>query len=195
MNSQRLHEFDHQLTSEIRPKLNAYEFEAGDERTFRRGVKHEGTQSTQLIEFQIGLKGWSVGRFTVNLAVFNPDCFSDIRSESETQPNSWDCSSDLVQRLGFFRPPHRSVFDRLWRRKAQPKDYWWHQHDVPAAMRSELADVMDILSTQGFAWLDTYTSLDAFRWAARQLERRKHWKANLGAPNSLHLFETEPFLT
>jgi hypothetical protein len=60
-------------------------------------------------------------------------------------------------------------------------------------MRREFAEVMSILRTDGLGWLGARTSLTAFRWALRQLDRRKEWKAALGSPGAPRLFTAEPF--
>jgi hypothetical protein len=196
MPSAALREFDRQLRADVVPALAAHRFILGEDRTFRRTVEHEQTESTQIIEFQIGRQGWSVGRFTVNLAVFNPEHLPPDWPMPEAEPHSPVCLHDLVQRLGFFRPPDRGVVDRLLgrRRRPQPRDHWWRQSDDPAAMRAEFAQVMGILLTDGLRWLTTRTSLESFRWALRQLERRKQWKAaGSRLPHEPGQFAPEPF--
>lgn len=188
-----LREFDRQFRADVVPALAAQGFTLGEWRIFRRMVEHEQTRSTQIIEFQIGHKGWSIGRFTVNLAVFNPDHVPPSWPTPDGEPQSPGCLSDLVQRLGFLRPPDRGFLDRLLGRHHEPRDHWWRQSDDPPVMRKELAEVMSILLTNGLGWLGARTSLAAFRWALRQLERRKEWKAALGSPGAPRLFTAEPF--
>src|SRR5687767_10823675 len=53
------------------------------------------------------------------------------------------------------------------------RDHWWRQIEDPRVMRAELTKVTSILLTDGLRWLNARTSLVAFRWASRQLERRK----------------------
>jgi hypothetical protein len=192
MSQKRLREFDRQLRAEVRPKLSRDNFTLGDNRTFRRLVTHEGTISTQIVEFQVGREGFS-GKFTVNLAVFNADFTSEPLPVSKTEPHSFDCRSDLVQRLGFFRAPHLTLLDRLLRRKPIASDYWWTQHENAQFMRREMADVERLLFTQGLTWLGTHTSLSAFRWAVRQQELRKAWIVAFGSANPPPGIEPEPF--
>ncbi|HEY7118518.1 MAG TPA: hypothetical protein VH475_18150 [Tepidisphaeraceae bacterium] len=193
MPSAALREFDRQFGADVVPALAAEGFTLGEWQIFRRVVEHERTRSTQIIEFQIGQKGWSIGRFTVNLAVFNRDHFPPSWRVPDGEPQSPECLSDLVQRLGFFRPPDRGVVDRLLGRCPQPHDHWWRQSEDPRVMRKEFAEVMSILRTDGLGWLGARTSLTAFRWALRQLDRRKEWKAALGSPGAPRLFTAEPF--
>ena len=188
-----LREFERQFRSNVVAALSGHGFMLGEARTFRRALKHEQTQSSQIIEFQIGRKGSSIGRFTVNLAVFNRDYLPHSWSVPDGEPQSPDCLCDLVQRLGFFRQPHRSVVDRALSRYPKASDHWWRQSDDPQIMHAELAEVMNILLAEGFQWLNTRTSLVSFRWALRQLERRKEWKAALGTPDASRLFTVEPF--
>ncbi len=166
------------------PALAAHGFTLGEGRIFRRVVAHEQTRSTQIIEFQVGRQGWSIGRFTVNLAVFNPDHLPPSWPIPDGAPQSPDCLSDLVQRLGFFRQLNRGLVDRVLGRRREPRDHWWHQSDDPRVMGKELAEVMTILMTDGLGWLRTRTSLTSFRWALTQLERRKEWKAALRSPGA-----------
>jgi hypothetical protein len=191
MPSAALQEFDRQLG--VVPALSAHGFTLGEWRIFRRVVEHEQTRSTQIVEFQVGREGWSIGRFTVNLAVFNPDHLPPSWPIPDGEPQPPGCLSDLVQRLGFFRPPDRGLVDRLFGRRPEPRDHWWHQSDDPRVMRTELAEAMSILLTDGLGWLSARTSLAAFRWALRQLERRKEWKAALGPPDAPRRFTAEPF--
>ena len=193
MPSAALREFDRQFRAEAVPALAAHGFTLGDCRAFRRVVEHEQTRSTQIIEFQVGHEGWSIGRFTVNLAVFNPAHLPPSWPMPDGEPQSPDCLSDLVQRLGFFRRPARGVVDRILGRRPQPRDHWWRQSEDPRVMRAELAEVTRLLLTHGLAWLSTRTSLAAFRWALRQLERRMQWKAALGSPGAPGLFAAEAF--
>ncbi len=171
MSRKRIRQFDRQLRAEVAPKLLQRNFTFSD-RTFRRAVTHEGTISTQIVEFQVGQKRLS-GKFTVNLAVYNADVSSQSLSPSTTEPHSYDCQFDLVQRLGFFRPPQLTLFDRLLRRTRIATDYWWMQHENAQLMRRELNDVEEVLLAHGLTWLETHTSLSAFRWARRQRELRK----------------------
>jgi hypothetical protein len=193
MPSDALREFDRQLRADVVPALAAHGFTLGEWRIFRRVVEHEQTRSTQIIEFQVGRKGWSIGRFTVNLAVFNPDHLPPSWPIPDGEPQSPGCLSDLVQRLGFFRQPDRGLVDRVLGRHPQPRDHWWRQSDDPRLMRTEFAEVTSILLTDGLGWLGARTSLTAFRWALRQLERRKEWKAALGSPSAPRTFTAEPF--
>lgn len=193
MPSVALREFDQQFRADIVPALAAHGFTVGDGRIFRRVVEHEQTRSTQIIEFQVGHKGWSIGRFTVNLAVFNRDHLPPSWPIPDGEPQSPECLSDLVQRLGFFRHPDRSIVDRILGRRPRPRDHWWRQSEDPTVIRNEFADVMGLLLTDGVGWLGVRTSLTAFSWALRQLQRRKEWKAALGSPGAPQLFTTEPF--
>ncbi len=193
MPSEALREFDRQFRADVVPALAAHGFTLGEWRIFRRVVEHEQTRSTQIIEFQVGHKGWSIGRFTVNLAVFNPNHLPPSWPTPDGEPQSPECLSDLVQRLGFFRPPARGIVNRMLGRCPEPRDHWWCQSEAPRVMRKELAEVTSILLSDGLRWLDARTSLTAFRWALRQLERRKEWKAALGSPSAPRLFTKEPF--
>jgi hypothetical protein len=192
MSSTRLREFDRQLKNIAGATLSTNGFVFRDGRVFRRTVQHEGTTSWQLIEFQVGQRNFA-GRFTVNLGVFNPDHLPVFRTGGRAEPHCVDCLSDLRQRLGFFRPPNRSFKDRILHRTPVPCDYWWFQNADPKTMRDEMSDASETLVTFGLTWLSSRTSLTAFRWAARQLERRKAWKAALGSPNSQLYFDPEPF--
>jgi hypothetical protein len=193
MPSAAIQEFDRQFRAEAVPALSALGFTLGEWRTFRRVVEHERTQSTQIIEFQVGRTGWSIGRFTVNLAVFNPDYLPPSWPIPDGEPQSAGCLTDLVQRLGFLRPADRGLLDRLLGRHPEPRDHWWHQSEDPRVMRTEMADATGILVSDGLGWLSARTSLTAFRWALRQLERRKDWKAALRSPGAPRLFTAEPF--
>jgi hypothetical protein len=193
MPSAALQEFDRQFRAEVVPALFAVGFTLGEWRIFRRVVEHERTQSTQIIEFQVGRTGWSIGRFTVNLGVFNPDHLPPSWPIPDGEPQSPGCLTDLVRRLGFLRPPDRGLVDRILGRRPEPRDYWWHQSDDPRVMRAELAEATSILVSDGLGWLSARTSLAAFRWALRQLERRREWKAALGSTDAPRLFTAEPF--
>lgn len=182
-----------QFRADVVPALAAHGFTLREWRIFRRVVDHEQTRSTQIVEFQVGHRGLSIGRFTVNLAVFNPDHLPPSRPIPDGQPQSAECLSDLVQRLGFFRPPDRGVVDRILGRRPQAHDHWWRQSEDPRVMRKEFAEVLSILLTDGLGWLGERTSRTAFRWALGQLERRKEWKAALGSPGAPRLFTPERF--
>jgi hypothetical protein len=193
MLSATLRVFDRQFQEVVAPTLAARAFNLDDEQVFRRVVEHDATRSTQIIEFQVGQEGWSIGRFTVNLAVFNRDYLPPSWPIPDGEPQPPECLSDLVQRLGFFRTPRRGMIDRILGRRERPRDYWWRQYNDPRVMRKEFAEVMNILLNVGLHWLDTRTSVTAFRWALRQLERRKEWKTALGSPGAARLFADEPF--
>ncbi len=153
MSSAELREFDRQLRSEIRISLSRQGFSHGQGRTFRRLVEHEGTCSTQIIEFQVGAKSRYFGLFTVNLALFNPEYLPEPGQKPEHEPQSWDCYLDLVQRLGFFRTPTRGLIDRVMGRRPEPSDHWWCQSGNPSIMQTELAEVMNLLLSHGLNWL------------------------------------------
>ncbi len=169
----RLREFDRQLRSETAPKLANYDFVPGDHRTFRRVVPHEGTVSTQIIEFQVGTKSFS-GMFTVNLGVFNPEYTPKPLPAQTDEPHSYDCLFDLLsKRLGFLRTPRTTLLDRLLGRRPIAEDYWWKQHADARSMKNELADVEQLLLTDGLEWLRDHTSLCALHSALEILEWRK----------------------
>jgi hypothetical protein len=193
VSSPALREFDRQFRADVVPCLRGHGFALGADRTFRRVIEHEQTRSTQIIEFQIGRKTWAIGRFTANLAVFNPNYLPESWAPPDGEPRSPGCLIDLVKRLGFFRPPDRGFIDRLLGRHPERRDHWWRQSRDPRVMRTELAEVMGILLTDGLRWLGTRTSLVAFRWALRQRERAKEWQAAMGSPGAPRLFAPEPF--
>lgn len=168
-----LQEFDRQLLAEASPFLVSAGFVAGADRIFRRAVEHEGTHSIQIIEFQIGSRSMD-GQFTVNLAVFNLQHLPAHWHKIEGEPESPDCMSDLVQRLGFFRSPQPTLLDRLFKRQLTPHDHWWMLSAHRPKMQSAIREVLLLISTSGFDWLQSETSRAAFARALHcQLNRRR----------------------
>src|SRR5258708_37619222 len=94
-----LREFDRVFQADVVPALAAHGFTLGKWRIFRCEVEHEQTRSTQIIEFQVGRSGWSIGRYAVNIAVFNADHLPPSWPIPDREPQSPDCLLDLVQRL------------------------------------------------------------------------------------------------
>lgn len=157
--SKRLRQLDRQLELLAKPMLAAHGFVAGKRRVFRRRVEHEGTVSTQIIEFQVGVRSLA-GRFTVNLAVFNR---TYARAGTLRDPDAafpFDCPHELTQRLGFFVPPRRSVLDWLLQRRAGPRDHWWEQDEDEGRMVATLKEVLELLTGRGISWLEQKTSLE-----------------------------------
>lgn len=128
---------------------------------FRRRVEHEGTVSTQVIEFQVGVRSLA-GRFTVNLAVFNRTYARASTLRDPDAPFLFDCPHELFQRLGSSAPRRRSVLDRLLGRRGGARDYWWAQEVDEGRMVGTLKEVLELLTGRGISWLEQQTSLEVF---------------------------------
>lgn len=195
MAGSRLRQFDQQLIRIAAPCIAEHGFSSFPQRVFRRNVEHEGTSTTQLIDFQIGIKGRFVGRFTVNLGVYNADLMpGELRLGHET-PLVANCMSDLTQRLGFFVIAKQSLIAKLLRRpNPAPYDHWWAQSEDETDMAQTMQSVTNCLLEKGLPWLESRTTREAFAWARHELERRKAWKQQLTLPNAIPSFEASPFL-
>lgn len=194
MAGSRLRQFDRQLKRIAMPLLVDHGFSPFPERVFRRSIEHEGTSTIQVIDFQIGMKGNFVGRFTVNLGVYNEDLMPDERRLGRENPIVPNCMSDLTQRLGFFHIAEQSLIARFLRRpKPLADDYWWPQSEDENEMTQTMQSVTNCLLENGLNWLDSRTSKEAFAWAIHELDRRKAWKQQLTQPNAIPTFEASPF--
>jgi len=172
----RLLQFNRQLKLIITPQLVDHGFKPYSQRNFRRQIKHDGTSTTQVIHFQVGQKGGVIGRFTVNLGVYNPDLRPQSVPREDEQPDITDCMSDLTQRLGFFHQPSTTLLMRLFRRPPlEPYDYWWEQSLDKSKMAITMQAVTEYLMQHGIPWLDSRTNKIAFEWANNELARRKEW--------------------
>ena len=194
MAGSRLRQFDRQLKRLVSPSLVEHGFTSFPQRVFRRSIEHEGTSTTQIAEFQIGIKGRFIGRFTVNLGVYNEDLMPEERRLGLENPLVPNCMSDLTQRLGFSYIAEQSVIARLLRRpKPSPYDHWWAHSEDETEMAQTMQLVTSCLLENGLRWLDSRTSRKAFAWAKDELERRKAWKQQLAEPNAIPTFEASPF--
>lgn len=194
MSGSKNRQFDRQLELIATPSLVQQGFAIFPQRVFRRNIEHESTLTTQVIDFQIGLKRPFIGRFTVNLGVYNKDSMpAEYRSEHRV-PIVPDCMADLTQRLGFFHITEQSFIAKLFRYpKSPPHDHWWEQCEDETKMAQTMRSVMDYLSEDGLDWLESRTTKKAFEWAREELERRKAWKRQLTEPNSIRTYEPMPF--
>lgn len=194
MAAPRLRQFDRQLKRIALPRLVDQGFTSFPERVFSRSIEHEGTSTTQLVDFQIGIKGSFIGRFTVNLGVFNNEIVPVKHRLEHEYPVVSDCWYDLRQRLGFFHVPEQSGIAKLLRRpKPSAHDYWWSQSEEEEQMTQAMLAVTSCLLENGIQWLDSRTSKEAFAWAKNELKRRKEWKQQLTQPNAIPTFEASPF--
>ena len=194
MAASRLRQFDRQLKRLASPSLVEHGFTSFPQRVFRRSIEHEGTCTTQIIDFQIGIKGSFIGRFTVNLGVYNEDLMPEECRSGLENPIVPNCMSDLTQRLGFFHIVEQSQIARLLRRpKPSTYDHWWAQSEDEAEMAQTMRAVINCLLENGLYWLDSRTSKEAFVWAKNELKRRKAWKQQLTEPNATPTFEASPF--
>ena len=193
MSNARLQQFDRQLKRVVVSALGAYGFALQGRRTFARSVKHDETESVQLIEFQVGTKSF-IGRFTVNLAIYHESVCHGEPLAPGSLAGSWDCPSDLVQRLGFFYQRPTGFWDRiLGRKNPGPQDHWWNESADEDTMVATFQQIAELIVTKGLLWLNERTSRAAFRWALEELERRRQWKAALGSPGAAPYFVSRPF--
>lgn len=193
MASARLQSFDRQFRDIAVPHLATFGFTHGEDRTFRRAVEHEGMRSTQIVEFQVGREGWSIGRFTINLAVFNREFQASPSPTDDARVRSRECLSDLVQRLGLLRTANPTLIDRFFLRRPVVADHWWRQLEDMRAMEREMDDVMRLLLTARLSWFNGRTSRVALEWALRQYRRRAGFMVDQ-RPNGIYpQFEPEPF--
>ena len=92
------------------------------------------------------------GKFTVNLAVYDPeDAFAQVESEKALE---YHCSAHLRQRLGVLIPSPLSVFARLPAIGFLflPRDKWWRV-GLPGAFEQ----AADAVRSYGLPWLDANT--------------------------------------
>lgn len=92
------------------------------------------------------------GKFTVNLAVYNPD---DAAAQVEPElALEYHCSARLRQRLGFLVPRRLGVFARLpvLGLFALPRDQWWR-----AGKPKTIEKAKEAVFSYGLAWLDSNT--------------------------------------
>jgi hypothetical protein len=170
MSRGHLRQLDRQIERVIAPVLVERGFDFDGRRTFRRAHGTERGPVVQLVSFQVGVRSLA-GRFTVNLGVFVP--WLEERAAPGGQPETYDCLSDLTQRLGFFHRPQRGFVSRLLGRHPEPRDHWWAQHSDPDRMSGVLADVRDCLLDSGLPWLEAHSQGSAISAAKEALEARK----------------------
>lgn len=169
--SSKLKTFYKRMKVVCEPQLDAHGFEFDKKRTFRKSVDLGECTAVQIIEFQIGTKGLT-GRFTVNLGVYS-SAYTRLDGDPGEEPQSYFCLCDNVQRLGYFRCPPRSIWDRLRGRKAEAQDYWWPQHESERNMDATLNEVTRLIETRGLAWLDSHSSVDSLSRSYQLLEERR----------------------
>ena len=194
MAESRLRQFDRQLERIATPRLVGFGFAPSPKRMFRRSIEHEGTSTTQIVDFQVGIKRAFFGRFTVNLGVYNEDLMPSHHRLGREDPAVSHCMSDLTQRLGFFHVVEQSGLARLLRLPSRaPHDYWWAQSQDESEMQQTMQLVTQCLVEHGLRWLDSRTTREAFSWACDELERRNAWKQQLTELKEPPTFEASPF--
>lgn len=167
-----LQQIDKQLKLIIKPELLNAGFTDDGRRTFRRTISHEGTNSVQIINFQVGIKS-RTGYFTANLAVYNAELRNDPSIESGEPPQCFHCLPDLVTRLGFFKEPKNSLFSRIFQQSETSRDYWWRQSENETRMKKTVEEVKAILFYKGIPWLESMTNSEKFHWALKEREKRR----------------------
>ena len=168
----RLKQFDKQLKLIIKPELLRAGFTDDGRRTFRRTISHEGTNSIQIINFQVGVKS-RLGYFTANLAIYNVEVRRDPKLKPEEAPQCFHCLSDLVHRLGYFKEPKNSQFSRIFQKPKISRDYWWRQLENERKMKKTIEEVKAILFYKGIPWLESMTNREKLNWALKEREKRR----------------------
>jgi Domain of unknown function (DUF4304) len=141
--------FSQQLRQLVVPAFADAGFVFDGSRTFRRFP--QGTPCAQIVNFQLGER-FMEGKFTVNLAVYDPD---DASARVEPKKAfEYHCSARLRQRLGVLLPTPLGTFARLpvFGFLFLPRDKWWRA-DAPKAMD----EARDAIFAYGLAWLESNT--------------------------------------
>ena len=141
--------FSKHLRNLVVPALTEAGFAFDGSRSFRRFPK--GTTCAQIVSFQLGER-FMEGKFTVNLAVYNPD---DATAQLEPEKAfEYHCSVRLRQRLGFLLPRPLGAFARLpvLGFLFLPRDKWWRAGDPEAIEKARNA-----ILAYGLAWLESKT--------------------------------------
>lgn len=141
--------FSEHLRNLVVPAFAEAGFAFDGSRTFRR--LPAGTPYAQIINFQLGER-FMAGKFTVNLAVYNPD---DAAARVEPKlALEYHCSARLRQRLGFLVPGRLGAFARLpvLGLFARPRDQWWRAGDPKT-----VEEAKEAVFSYGLAWLDSNT--------------------------------------
>lgn len=107
------------------------------------------------------------GRYTVNLAVFNPEYRPQNWPAPENPPTSSNCLPGLQERLGRMRA-RRGFLARLLGIN-EPVDYWWRQSEEEAAVRHTLGEVVALLHLRGLPWLERHTCRSALATALERI--------------------------
>lgn len=146
-------DFTHRLRTLVAPALTAAGFVFDGSRTFRR-LTAGGTRA-QIVNFQMGVRSMA-GRFTVNLAVYDPDDAPFAAPPAEAIESQ--CSHRRRMRLGVLIPGPLAAFARLPVIGVvfRPRDRWWRVDDGQGI---EVA--RDATLTVGIAWLEANTSARA----------------------------------
>jgi hypothetical protein len=141
--------FSEHLRNLVAPALAEAGFAFDGSRTFRRSPK--GTSCVQIVNFQLGER-FMEGKFTVNLAVYDPEnAFAQVASDQALEHH---CSTRLRQRLGVLIPRPLGVFARLPAIGFlfRPKDKWWR-----AGLPGDLDKATEAVVSYGLPWLDANT--------------------------------------
>lgn len=178
----RLIQFDRQLRQVIGPALEAAGFFGEPLRCWRREVRHEGTQSQQIVEFEVGTLALE-GLFTANLGIFNIDHLPSHWPAVAGPPHPRHCLPGLSVRLDRLAPrAGPNWLARMLRRKAEPGDTWWHQVESAYGMQRCLQGVLRELDVYGLTWLDSHTSVAAFKAARDRLQAERDRARRAEAP-------------
>lgn len=141
--------FTRRLREEAAPALAPLGFVFDGSRTFRRFP--EGRAGVQIVNYQLGER-FLAGRFTVNLAVYDPArCAAQVDA---TKALEYHCDAALRQRLGLLTPSRWRALERLpvAGRLFRPKDTWWAADDATA-----IAEAGSAVTAYGLAWLEAHT--------------------------------------
>lgn len=142
------------LSRLVVPALADAGFGFDGSRTFRR--LPAGTSRAQIVNFQLGVR-FMEGKFTVNLAVYDPDdAFAQVDPRKALE---YHCSPRLRQRLGLLLPVRLGALARLPGVGVLflPRDRWWRADDPKS-----VSDARDAVLAHGLAWLES----NAFTGAA-----------------------------
>lgn len=141
--------FSEHLRSVVGPALAEAGFAFDGRRTFRRLPK--GTPCVQIINFQLGER-FMEGKFTVNLAVYDPAEASAQVAPSEAF--EYHCAARLRQRVGFLIPSPLRVFAPLPAIGVlfRPRDKWWR-----AGLPGDVEKATEAVVSYGLPWLEANT--------------------------------------
>jgi hypothetical protein len=137
------------LRTLVVPALTDAGFAFDGSRTFRR--LPAGTSCAQIVNFQLGER-FLEGRFTVNLAVYDPEA-ATVRLEP-TEAFEHHCAARHRQRLGLLLPRRLGTLARLPMIGLlfRPRDTWWRASDPGAIEKAR-----DAIVAHGLAWLESHT--------------------------------------